>query len=116
MGDRAQVKIIMYDKDPPVYLYTHWKGCRIEKLVCNALKRKQRWDDPEYLARIIFDEMKEKDFNEETGFGIGTSEHEDIHTLITVDGMRKIVDIKKYDEPDIRLTIKEFIEQHNNKD
>lgn len=82
MGDRGQVKIL----PDGVYLYTHWNAEELEDTVKKAMKRQLRWDDSEYLARIIFCAMlKGHDQDGETGFGIGTGEHGDIWRLITVD-------------------------------
>ena len=80
MGDRAQVLI----KDTGVYLYTHWNGSLLKEHVKTALSRKQRWDDPEYLARIIFCEMVKGKEDKETGYGIGTTNHSDVFKLITI--------------------------------
>jgi len=80
MGARAQVHI----KDTGVYLYTHWGAGSIEEDAKNAIARGVRWDDPEYLTRIIFDQMKGTNTTSELGFGIGTSQHGDIEKLITV--------------------------------
>ena len=81
MGDRAQVYIM----DTGVYLYTHWGGSRIANDVREALAKRWRWYDPEYLARIIFDVMTRGLQGEEIGFGIGTSENSDLqHPLITI--------------------------------
>jgi hypothetical protein len=105
MGDRGQVLI----KDTGVYLYTHWAGYRLKEDVKRALKRKQRWNDDEYLARIIFDEMKrlgkdkEKDYmtfaptdTGETGYGIGTILHTDLNNpLITIDCEKQRIKIGK---------------------
>jgi hypothetical protein len=85
MGDRGQVQIKLGGKDKDVYLYTHWDATGLIETVKKALTKKWRWDDPEYLARIIFDEMVGKDQGEETGFGIGTAKHGDIWRLIIVD-------------------------------
>jgi len=87
MGDRAQVLI----KDTGVYLYTHWESYRLQEIITKAIAKKWRWDDPEYLARIIFDEMLKDNHGEETGYGIGTSEHSDINLLITVNCEAKSV-------------------------
>lgn len=85
MGDRAQVRI-KNDDDSYVYLYTHGRGSELQDIVRRALARKQRWDDNEYLTRIIFCEMVKGDEAEEIGFGIGTSEHDDNENpLITID-------------------------------
>lgn len=80
MGARAQVKI----EDEGVFLYTHWGSGEIEDDVRKALQRRQRWTDPEYLARIIFSQMTKGQEEGETGFGIGTSQHGDIDVLITL--------------------------------
>lgn len=79
MGARAQIKIIENEGDPAVFLYTHWGARTILATLQRALARRQRWDDPEYLARIIFSEMIRDDINGETGFGIGTTEHGDLY-------------------------------------
>ena len=82
MGDRGQVLI----KDEGVYLYTHWGASGLVDTVKNALAHKERWDDPEYLARIIFCEMVgEADaLAGSTGFGIGTEKHEDVWRVVIV--------------------------------
>jgi hypothetical protein len=92
MGDRAQVAI--KQDEGLVYLYTHWHGSDLQTIVRRALARKQRWNDEEYLARIIFCEMI-KDYEAgETGFGIGLDEHGDSqHPLIIVDPEEQTVTI-----------------------
>ncbi|MDH2900563.1 MAG: hypothetical protein PXY39_06285 [archaeon] len=82
MGDRGQVLI----KDSGVYLYTHWTATSLGKDVAKALTRGyDRWDDHEYLARIIFCEMVSGSLMDILGFGIGTQQHWDVWRLITVD-------------------------------
>jgi len=87
MGTRAQVFI----KDTGVYLYQHYDGYNLYETVVAALKKKMRWDDPEYLARIIFDEMTKDYRGEEAGFGIGTTEQGDIEFLIEMDCERQMI-------------------------
>ena len=81
MGNRGQVLI----KDESIYLYTHWQGSNLINIVREALSRKQCWDDPEYLARIVFSTMTKGYEDEETGFGIGNKQHGDINFLIELD-------------------------------
>lgn len=81
MGDRGQVLI----KDTGVYLYTHWGATELYETVKNAIRKKWRWNDPEYLARIIFDEMTKGVQGRETGYGIGTKMAGDIWRLVIVD-------------------------------
>ena len=102
MGERGQVLILddwNNEKEPKgVYLYTHWGATKLTGDVKRALAKKWRWDNAEYLARIIFDEMKRvgeierdeyrlKAYTDmgETGFGIGLHRCDDIWRLITID-------------------------------
>ena len=81
MGCRAQVKIV----DTNVYLYTHWNGNTLADVLRRAIIRGyERWDDPEYLARIIFCEMVQDDINGTMGYGIGTTLNDDNEWLIAV--------------------------------
>jgi hypothetical protein len=111
MGCRGQVKISMGENEPAVFLYTHYDAYRLGKIVQTALKKRQRWDDDEYLARIIFDEMTKDCYNKETGFGIGTSQHADIECLVEINGQIIVIDRSmcsgKRGEPQ---TFDEFIE------
>ncbi len=90
MGDRAQVKITNGD-DAPLWLYTHWHGTGLVDTVRAAIRRgRSRWNDAEYLARIIFCEMLKADgadvLDDETGFGIGTGgQHGDVSNVVLVD-------------------------------
>lgn len=71
MGDRANVKIVSKHTGT-VYLYTHWSGSELPQTVQQALRRgAERWDDPAYLARIVFCEMiKGEALDGLTGYGI----------------------------------------------
>ena len=93
MGDRANVAIYASEKDLPVVLYTHWGGHELAQDVADAIARQQRWDDPSYLARIIFCEMMPvNQHEEETGFGISVGclcDNE--HPIIFVDMIRLVV-------------------------
>lgn len=84
MGARCQVSIKEKESHTPVYLYSHWGSGSIKEDVRIALARNQRWDDYEYLTRILFDGMKGTDTTSETGYGIGTGEHGDIDILVEI--------------------------------
>lgn len=93
MGSRAQILI----EDEGVYLYTHWGADNLKedlKAILDTSKARNRWNDPEYLARIIFSEMIKNDINGETGFGIGSSEHGDIQLLIILNVKDNTIIIK----------------------
>lgn len=87
MGDRANCIVLQntYEENPPVWLYTHWNGSDLLKLVQRAIAKRWRWDDSSYLTRIIFDTMTARQQGEETGFGITTSEIDSNHEHIIVD-------------------------------
>jgi hypothetical protein len=84
MGDRANVAILSYSASPvthygkpevegevdAVVLYTHWGGTDLPIDVQTALTRRERWDDPAYLARIVFCRMIGDSLEDGTGFGI----------------------------------------------
>ena len=83
MGDRANVGIRSCGEE--VWLYTHWLGSDLPEIVAAALdKGRDRWDQAEYLARIVFQAMLGEDKGN-TGFGIWTSPPDNEHDLIVLD-------------------------------
>lgn len=95
MGDRGQVYVRSWGGKSGVYLYTHYGASSLDKDVERAIAKGWRWDDPDYLARIIFDEMVGKDgWGEETGYGIGTQKAGDIWRLVTVDCKKQTVTVE----------------------
>lgn len=106
MGARAQV----YIKDEKVYLYTHWGAGELEKIVKTALAKRWRWNDPEYLARIIFCEMIKGCEDNETGFGIGTSKHSDIEKFVGIDCKGQKIEVRDvYKDTKIIYSFEDFI-------
>lgn len=55
MGDRGN--IVIRTNGTNLFLYTHWRGCCIGSIAHAALSKRERWSDPGYLARIVFQEM-----------------------------------------------------------
>lgn len=104
MGDRGNVKLIYPSKPgaeagaeaPAIYFYTHWRGSELRQVVALALTHgRGRWDDPAYLARIIFCTLVGDDFEGDTGFGIDVQPGENEHPMVVVDFRNKSV----YEEP-----------------
>lgn len=79
MGDRGNIKV------GNVFLYTHWEGSELKKILRTAFKKKWRWDDEPYLTRIIFDVMTDGMHGEETGFGISTGICDNDNPILEVD-------------------------------
>jgi hypothetical protein len=91
MGDRANVLVRDNYYTNGVYLYTHWGGYNLPKVLQNALKKEWRWDDASYLARIIFDEMTDGEHGKETGYGISSRVGDGGDRILIVDtGMQRI--------------------------
>lgn len=107
MGDRGQVNI----KDVGVWLYTHWGASELPEAVKRALAKRWRWDDPEYLSRIIFDEMTAGQQGSETGFGINSKgPHGDERRIIEINCDKKTVVVINHGEPK-ENTFEEFIKE-----
>ncbi len=74
MGDRGNIVIIDANDKPKLWFYTHWSGSDLPNLVRKALiKGKDRWSDPSYLNRVLFQTMLGDD-DDITGFGIDTEQ------------------------------------------
>jgi len=106
MGARAQVKL----EDTGVFLYTHWGSSQIENTVRKPLQRRQRWTDPEYLARIVFSQMTCEHVDSDLGFGICTSRHGDIDVLVTLNCAKQTVTVEDvWEKTEETSTFTEFI-------
>ena len=102
MGDRGNVQL-SYDDGSEIYIYAHWHGSVLAQRVRSALAKKWRWDDPQYLARIIYDEVVGDEFGEETGFGLST-EIGDGDVRITV-----LMDQQKVHLGGVTMTFADFV-------
>lgn len=86
MGDRGNIVVRQGETNiDDVWFYTHWRGFQIGEIVQRALAKKWRWDDPSYLARIIFDELTRGQHGEETSFGISTTLQDNEYPILVVD-------------------------------
>lgn len=73
-----------------IYLYTHDHAAKLTNDVYSALAARLRWDDADYLSKIIFCHMVPIEcWQEDKGYGIGTQMYADINLLITVDTVRQ---------------------------
>jgi len=96
MGDRGQVII----EDTGIVLYTHWRATELPDDVFRSLSLRERWDDPEYLARIIFCHMTQSRCSTETnGYGIGTMPHSDAWQNIYINCENKTININEKKQP-----------------
>lgn len=95
MGDRANIHVRENSEDNGVFLYSHWTRESLPKTLQKALNRRLRWDDTQYLTRIIFDQMTEKYHGGETGFGISAFLGDGEDSIIEVNVENQTVTIKE---------------------
>ena len=96
MGTRAQCFIV----DAGIYLYQHYDGYDLPQIVRDSLateRAQNRANDPEYLARIVFEDMINDHLGTETGYGIGTTQHRDIEYLVTVECANRTLTVHHLD-------------------
>lgn len=91
----GQVEIIgLYGR---VYLYTHSNSKDLINVMHEVLSKKVRWDDPDYLARMIFCKMIPLDeWDSELGYGIGTQLYKDVNILVSIDTVHQTINISSY--------------------
>lgn len=94
MGDR--VNIAVEDKGKRVWFYGHWSGYDAPEIVREALARKERWNDPSYLARIIFCVMVGNSDNLKgtTGLGVSTEPGDNEYPFLIVNCDKQTVSIE----------------------
>ncbi len=71
MGDRGNIRISQDRNVDDVYLYTHWRGGEIAKVLATGLHKIRgagRYDAP-YLTRVVFNELQGDD-RTTIGYGI----------------------------------------------
>jgi hypothetical protein len=98
-------------------LYTHSTADDLINVVNNVLSKNVRWDDPDYLARMIFCKMiPVEDWDNENGFGIGTQLYMDIQMLISLDTVHQTIKIsssfEKYITNSITMSFDDFINKY----
>jgi hypothetical protein len=79
------------------------------------LRRKARWQDDSYLARIVFCELvKDREQEATTGFGIGPSVCDNSHPYVVVDIPKQQVHLREGNSPPYSSTpFAQFIELNN---
>lgn len=95
-----------------VYLYTHDTAKNLLANVHNILSKESRWDDPDYLSRMLFCEMIPESFwGSDTGFGIGTQLYADVELLISLDTVNQKITVSSglHEFDNFSMTFSEFI-------
>jgi hypothetical protein len=111
----GQVEII--GPDGRVYLYTHRTAHTLVSEVYDALSQQKRWDDPDYLSKMVFCRMIPLEcWKEETGFGIGTQLYADVNLLVTLDTVKQTITIQSASNlhDKFHMSFSEFIDSYVN--
>ena len=91
----AQIQVV--GEHGSVYLYTHDNANTLVSIVHEVLSRRERWDDVDYLTRMLFCAMIPYDkWSDDTGFGIGTQYYVDTNLLIVINAVTNRVSISSY--------------------
>lgn len=97
MGDRANIIIRTRENGPRIYLYTHWQGYNVPAIVHKSLEfGKSRWDDPSYLARIVFSSLTLGELSD-IGFGLDTQLGDNEYPIFEIDIPARIVRVYAFD-------------------
>ena len=96
-----------------VYIYTHSSASKLVAEVHEVLSRKKRWDDPDYLTRMIVCGIIPYDqWNSEFGYGIGTQLYVDINLLISIDTTYQTISISSHGSgvDDVKMELEDFVD------
>lgn len=95
--------VVVLGVDQNIYLYTHSHGSTVIENAWHTLKRGDNWNNPAYMARMIFNRMTSGNPTGSTGYGIGISSF-NTHAQVKVDCLNELVTIMH----DIVMTFEEF--------
>lgn len=111
----GQIEIVgLYGR---IYLYSHNTANELVSVVSDVLLRQVRWDDPDYLSRMIFCRMIPKNkWDDELGFGIGTQLYKDVNMLLTLDTVHQTIKISSafetYVTNSITMSFDDFLNKY----
>lgn len=104
MGDRGNIFLVQSPEkrrteSAPIigiYVYSHWGGTYLPERLREALIfGKSRWDDYQYLNRIIISQVFMDDHNSTTGAGISLNLCDNEHDIIICDVFKQEVSFAK---------------------
>lgn len=108
-------QVLIIGENGSVYLYTHNHADTLVKDVHDVLSRRLRWNDPDYLTRMIFCQMVLKEsWEDDIGYGIGTQFYVDVNVLITLNFEHQTVMISSADlkYPKYQMTFESFVSDY----
>ena len=104
MGDRGNIMLKYSRTDDVIYLYTHWRGSNLPKILQEGLRRAVdggRQGDESYASRIIFATMiGSHEITSTTGFGMSPYMTDNEHHILCVDFEKQQVLILPWERQD----------------
>ena len=82
MGARSN--IVIQDGEHRVWLYGHWMSCQAIEHAATGL-RSDRFDDPQYLATVVFQSMLRSEGAEGWGYGISAQRYDNQFPILIID-------------------------------
>lgn len=105
-----------YSEREGVYLYSHWGGKHLPGVVQSAMRRgMDRWNDAQYLARILFCEMIKDDVMGTRDFGISSHKWSGDRPILVVDCVGQLIKLCEKDgdpfyDSTVLCTFREFVD------
>lgn len=100
MGMRRNIALTYTgQKEPSIYLYTHWGADGLEEVLAQSLNRaRERWSDEAYLARVIFTDMTAGAGSDVTGYGLAPYECDPEYKTLKVNLAEMTVNGVRFDD------------------
>ena len=114
MGDRGNIYVVDKDPEHGIYLYSHWEGGDLPRLLGEVLRTpdaRGRWDDAPYLTRIVCTAL----FGSVTGplgFGVSTYLTDNEHPITILD-LRGRVPVVWFAEEGAEQVVGEWFAPHD---
>ena len=96
MGDRANL-VVETRPGQRVLFYTHHGGEYVPYRLQKGLRQRKRWDDPPYLARILFDALVGERHGTTIGYGIDVDFGDNNRDVLVVRCERQVVEVHAFD-------------------
>jgi len=114
----GQIEIM--DEFGSTFLYTNDLAHDLLHVVHDVLSKKERWNDADYLSRMLFCRMvPPEQWSKSDGFGIGTQMYADVKFLIHINIVKQKLSVNNWNETGsscraIHYTFQDFIDNFTN--
>lgn len=102
-------------EDVGIYMYTHRDADDLEEVLFSAMEAGQsRWDQPDYMAKIIFEELSAPT-PKDTGAGLSSIRYQGVHRTLRVDFQEELVKMESIytDDEGYEKSLNDFMREHD---